>query len=173
MQQLFFQQIFLFFFKKHYKLIIDFLKIIVLKFLSKLEKGDVKKLDWVFSHPQKMFENYPWYIRSSCTASFRSFSSSTVNGSRSYSSSSFSIYSIPGTQEMSIDSIFCRSKNEPLWYTTLNPFLPFVYVQVIPVPSSSALENTISFHKKICRWDILTISQPVCNVRKLFDTIPY
>jgi hypothetical protein len=45
MQQLFFQQIFLFFFKKHYKLIIDFLKIIVLKFLSKLEKGDVKKLD--------------------------------------------------------------------------------------------------------------------------------
>ena len=45
MQQLFFQQIFLSFFKKHYKLIIDFLKIIVLRFLSKLEKGDVKKLD--------------------------------------------------------------------------------------------------------------------------------
>lgn len=48
MQQLFFQQIFLFFFKKHYKLIIDFLKIIVLKFLSKLEKGDVKKLPLVY-----------------------------------------------------------------------------------------------------------------------------
>lgn len=44
-----------------------------------------------------------------------------------------------------------RSVSTILLRSSLNPFLPFVYVQVIPVPSSSALENTIPFHKKICR----------------------
>ena len=34
-----------------------------------------------------------------------------------------------------------RSVSTILLRSSLNPFLPFVYVQVIPVPSSSALEK--------------------------------